>query len=333
MATPRKVKEKAALAERLIAQSVKTPAGNPPEPQPPQPALAVVTDPIVPAVPDQRANPYAVDPTAAPVSARPAEPVQDDWKHKYSVLQGMFDKSRSENANRITQLENQIGVLTTMAAQPTTHQDTFHPDIPPQNLNYGLTEEQIEEIGGQEFVDAIGKISSAGAAGEIASLKQELGSIKESQTETLEDIFYARLSELSPHWRAINKDDRFNEWLNEGEGLSGIARNNFLINAYDNRDAETAARYFNQFAELLPTEPGLNPDALTDFIPDFTGGGGPTSNTTGAIYTPASIQAFFKDRGLGKFKGREDEAAAIERDIFAAQKEGRIMLAGGRKSA
>ena len=330
MATPSKVRIKAELAERLIAERSNTlredqaPAARKPE-------LMAVT-PTVTDANAPRQNPYAVNPTAI---QRPAEPAQQDsdWKHKYSVLQGIFDKSRSENSDRINQLQNQINVLTTMASKPTTYQDTFHPDVPTQDPNYGLTEEQIEEIGGQDFVDAIGKISSAKAESQIATLRQELSAMQADQNESKEDTFYRRLGELSPNWKAINKDDRFKSWLNDSDGLSGIPRNNFLINAYDNRDAETSARYFNQFAELLPTDPSLNPDVMTDFVPNSTGGGGPLTNASGAIYTRATIQQFFKDRGLGKFKGREEEAAAIERDIFAAQKEGRIMLTGGRKSA
>ena len=39
------------------------------------------------------------------------------------------------------------------------------------------------------------------------------------------------------------------------------------------------------------------------------------------------ITKFFKDVQLGKYKGREKERDRIERDIFAAQKQGRIVNA------
>jgi hypothetical protein len=345
MAAPKKVRQNAALAERLIAeQATKTPVGDPaPAPIVPAPELSVVTDrPIVPDPPPQPAaqpiNPYAIDPTA--VVNQPAAPVRDDWEHKYSVLQGMFEKSRSENAVKIQQLENQIGVMTTLAQPAPTYQDTFHPNAhlpnpaPAAPVNYGFTDEQVEEMGGQEFLDNIAKVSTNAAAGEIASLRNELGSLKETQSDTLDDLFYNRMSELSPAWREINKDDRFNVWLKEGDGLSGIARSNFLTNAYDNRDAETAARYFNQFAALLPSPHDLDPNLHQDIVPDPAGGSGPPRATGGKpMYTPAGISAFFKDKGLGKFKGREAEADAIEKDIFAAQKEGRIMQTRGRPPA
>ena len=42
-------------------------------------------------------------------------------------------------------------------------------------------------------------------------------------------------------------------------------------------------------------------------------------------YSPKDIEKFFTDVRKGKYKGREDERARMERDIFAAQQEGRIV--------
>lgn len=42
------------------------------------------------------------------------------------------------------------------------------------------------------------------------------------------------------------------------------------------------------------------------------------------MYTPQDIKSFFADVQKGKYKGREEERDRIERDIFAAQREGRI---------
>lgn len=339
MAQPRKVKEGAELAESLIARAAEgniAPA-NPPEPAA-APQLAVVSDapPAAPTVGDLPAvNPYDVGPpTGMPVPAAPvpaAAPSPDGWDHKYHVLKGMFDSQRSKDAETIQQLENQVGALTRMAATPapTTIQDTFHPDVPPQASDYGMTEEEVDALGGQDFVDAIAKISAGGLAPTIQALTNEVNSLRKGQSESAEDSFYSRLNVLAPGWEAINKDDRFEAWLMEGEGLSGIPRRNFLTNAYDDKDAETAARYFNNFAALLPSPLVQDPTVMGDIVPVNAGGGGPLNQPAtpqGTIYSPKSIQQFFKDKGLGKFKGREDVALAIEKDIFAAQKEGRIRV-------
>jgi hypothetical protein len=42
------------------------------------------------------------------------------------------------------------------------------------------------------------------------------------------------------------------------------------------------------------------------------------------VYTHAWIAKFMDDKRVGKFRGREAEAEAIERDIYQAQHEGRI---------
>jgi len=333
MAAPKKVTEMANLANRLIAESAtNTPTGNLTAPPVPQPALTVVDDTPAVVVSPQAANAYAIDPaTLAPPPAPPAlaaplaaAPTPDGWEHKYNVLKGMMTRAQSDSNIRVEQLENQIGALVELTKQP-GHQDTFHPKVQPVMADYGMSEDDIEALGGQEFIDQILRISAAGTADQIAGLRNEINTLRASQTESVEDIFYAQLSAACPSWRVVNKDDRFNEWLLGDEGLSGIAKKNFLENAYENRDAETSARYFNEFLKLLPGSPGLNSDVTGEILPELGGSGPPIGVQAGNIYTPASIQSFFKDKGLGKFKGREAEADAIEKDIFAAQRDGRIV--------
>lgn len=336
MAAPGKVRAMAEEANRLIAErSTGTiPTGSPTTPTVEAPTLSVVTDQPTAVIPSSAENPYAVDPALLtppapaprPMAAVPvAEAPADGWQHKYSVLQGMMKRSQEENTDKISQLENQIEVLTVMARPTPSIQDTFHPEaaVP---TDYGMTEEEIDALGGQDFVDSILKISAAGTATEMASLRQEISTLKNDQSESEESAFYSQLTGLSPNWRAINKSDSFQEWLEGDEGLSGIAKKNFLSNAYETQDANMAANYFNAFQALLPGSPDLNPIVTGEIIPDTGGGGGPAVPTVGGvIYSRASIKQFFKDKGLGKFKGREAEAQAIEQDIFAAQSEGRII--------
>ncbi len=56
-----------------------------------------------------------------------------------------------------------------------------------------------------------------------------------------------------------------------------------------------------------------------------TSGASQTGGTK--TYTPQDITKFFEDVRTGKFNGKEDKRDAIERDIFAAQAEGRIVPA------
>jgi hypothetical protein len=61
--------------------------------------------------------------------------------------------------------------------------------------------------------------------------------------------------------------------------------------------------------------------------PGRSRGSSGAANQTSKSYTPDDIKAFFNDVRSGKFKGREAERDRTERDIFAAQREGRIMQA------
>jgi hypothetical protein len=50
-------------------------------------------------------------------------------------------------------------------------------------------------------------------------------------------------------------------------------------------------------------------------------------NTNSATYSTEDIRRFFNDVKSGKYRGKEQERDRIERDIFAAQREGRIVAA------
>ena len=334
MAAPRKVREDAALADTLIARAKEgnTPSGGPqPQPATVTPALTVVTDvpPVNPPLGGLAVgNEYAIAPLAEPVStlAAPAvAPGPDGWEHKFNVLKGMFDKQRGIDSDSILQLQNQINTLMRMSDKPTTIQDTFHPETPTQS-DYGMTEEEIEALGGEDFVESIRKISAAGVSPQIAALTSEVTGIRKTQLDNAEDNFYSQLNLLCPTWADINKNDLFEAWLMEPEGLSGIPRRSFLTSAYDDKDAVTAARYFNSFAAAVTSPPNLNPHVLEEIIPLNSGGGSELPATPqGTIYSGESIKNFYRDVGMGKFKNRQDEAKAIEADIFAAQKDGRII--------
>jgi hypothetical protein len=57
------------------------------------------------------------------------------------------------------------------------------------------------------------------------------------------------------------------------------------------------------------------------------GTGSAAAGQTAKTYTPEDIKKFFNDVRSGKYRGRETERDRIERDIFAAQRDGRIMQA------
>jgi hypothetical protein len=56
-------------------------------------------------------------------------------------------------------------------------------------------------------------------------------------------------------------------------------------------------------------------------------GGSPSGNQA-KVYGPEDIKKFFDDVRKGVYQGKEAERDRIERDIFAAQRENRIVATG-----
>jgi hypothetical protein len=147
-------------------------------------------------------------------------------------------------------------------------------------------------------------------------------------------------------WESINQSPDFQAWLDQVDPYSGAKRGAMLVQAYESHDLPRVATFFTGFMkehaavaptgqQQAPTPQGTPPAgtpavSLASLAAPGTGVGGPVSagapNESGQqrVYTQAEIGAFYRDSQRGAYKGREAERAAIERDIFLAQKSGRV---------
>jgi len=104
----------------------------------------------------------------------------------------------------------------------------------------------------------------------------------------------------------------------------------FLAKAHREFDVDAAAKFFIDYAGPISsakkepsTKSGLSvPDAL---ITPETSGGGINPQVEERVYTIAEVDQFYNDKRTGKYKGKEDEARKIEKDILSAGKAGRIV--------
>jgi hypothetical protein len=101
--------------------------------------------------------------------------------------------------------------------------------------------------------------------------------------------------------------------------LSGRVRQEWLNDAIASGDAGRVKAFFDSF-QLESHGSGS-----ADRGPARRGGRAPSSQGT-RTWTRASIDAFYRARQKGAFKGREAEADALEKDIFAAQRDGRVAM-------
>jgi len=261
------------------------------------------------------------------------EPKEDNWQQKYKSLQGMYNadvpRLSSENRNltsRVTQLEQ---LLSTM------EKPTVEESVQAEKL---ITPEDEKEYG-----DSINIMRKA-AREEVAQLKQQIQQLQNvvpqvqqvqtQQKKSSEQNFWNTIANEIPNWQDINNEKAFQAWLLEVDPLTGINRQTYLEDAQNNLDANRVVNFFKTWEG----EFGVAKDAQIDrkaqqsqlqkqVSPGKSRNNGTKASGQTKTYTNADIKEFFSDVRKGKYKGRDDERGRIERDIFAAQQEGRITVA------
>tara|TARA_R100000656_G_scaffold95694_2_gene69514 strand:- start:59 stop:1066 length:1008 start_codon:yes stop_codon:yes gene_type:complete len=271
-----------------------------------------------------------------------SEPQEESYEQKYRTLQGMFDEQITQVHAQNRELSQRVGqfqqLLSTMEAR--TPQEGSAETPVPVSL---LSDEEKEEYG--ESIDIMRKVSQEVAGGyedQIVSLQTQIQQLQgavvprveqlaQQQTHSAEQSFWAELSASVPNWREINDNPAFQAWLLEIDPLSGMARQMFLEDAQRNFDARRTAGFFTSWPGGTSTAQNTGSPTANELerqVAPGKGRSGPTPTSGEAkTYTKKDITKFFDDVRFGKFKGKEQERDTIEQDIFAAQREGRIVNA------
>lgn len=268
-----------------------------------------------------------------------------DFEQKYRSLQGMYNAEvprlhaqNRELTSRVQQLEK---LLSSMSEQGAKQQEA-------QTPTKLVTEQDIEDYG--DSIDVMRRVfreEMSSKDQEIAELKQlvrqmqgtvvpQVQRLEQNYTVSSEQRFWDDLNRLVPDWQQVNSNQNFHQWLLEADELSGQPRQTYLDAAQRNFDAKRVANFFATWKRLngmSDAQPGPKPQDRTssELERQVAPGKGRTSGAKPAgepkTYSPAEIREFFTKVQKGQFKGREEERDRIERDIFAAQREGRIVSA------
>lgn len=322
-AVPKAVAEAARRADEQIAALA---AGNLPAPNDATPAPDVAPAP-----------PPAAQPPAPP--APPAANAGDDdsssetWKHRYLSLQGMFNqklpaaqREAREAALRAEAAENAVAALNAQLAQAKTQAAPL------------ITAEDTE-VYGEELLDVMARKARAelmpaieAMQVQVANYEQrnaQLESLLSSQVQQVHKAqahsFYDQLDAGNAQWETINRDPQFLAWLNEFDISSGKVRSEVLRRYFEAKDAGGVLFFFNTWAQQnQPRKTNTVPAELIE-PPRRTAGTSAPADRSKRNWARTEIQQFYRDRIAGKYRGRDAESAQIERDIFAAQADGRIV--------
>jgi hypothetical protein len=267
-----------------------------------------------------------------------------DFEQKWRTLQGMYNaevpRLNAQNEDLAYRLQSMEQLMSTIQSAPP-------PVAEAAETVSSITDADREEYG--DSIDMMRKVSQDVASqydSKITDMQNTINELRgqvvprvdqiaNQQHQSAEQSFWARLNSDVPDWQTVNNDPDFQTWLLETDPLSGMSRQTFLLDAQRNLDADRVAGFFTSWggragAPYPQSQPisGAAPSELERQIAPGRGQttAAPTGPTT-RTYSQNDIQNFYTDVAQGKYKGNEEQRNTIERDIFAAQQDGRIVNA------
>ncbi len=346
MALPEQIRKQTEAVQELYKQlngaDNNTGGDNPP-------ADGTVTPPedATPTPPKADSNPVPNDATPSSEGEHKTDDnnVPDETVlQKYKTLQGMYNaevpRLHQQNRELVGRLQNLEQLIASMSATPQA-------SATPPSVEKLVSDKEVEEYG--ESIDVMRKVSReeltpvAQRLAKIEAVLQQLQAnvvpqvqaVAQKQQMTSEQKFWSDLATAVPNWRQVNDNESFQSWLLEADPLTGITRQTYLEDAQRSLDAPRVSNFFRTWLEAsgqaaVAQSAGSVNAAASELEKQVTPGrsraaGAPSPTTTAKTYAPNDIQKFFNDVRAGKYKGREQERDRIERDIFAAQREGRIV--------
>jgi hypothetical protein len=347
MALPEQIRRQSAEVKSFYDQSN---AGQQPAGDSPTDTLPPANDTVETPQSDSTGEEGATQPPVSEQNTGASNPDDENsetYAQRWRSLQGSYNatvRQKSMLEQRVSQLEE---LLSTISKQPSAPQQAADPapqtPAPTQRL---VTDKDVEEYG--ESIDVMRRVSQdvlgpvLARIGQLESVLQQMQAtvvpqvtaVSQRQQMSAEQQFWSDLNTYVPNWQEINNNDGFQNWLLEVDPLTGNTRQTFLEAAQQSLDAYRVSAFFRTWLEstgqATVAQNAPTPPAQTELEKQVTPGrsrsaAAPQGNQP-KKYSPADIKKFYDDVRTGKYKGREQERARIERDIFSAQREGRIAV-------
>jgi hypothetical protein len=236
------------------------------------------------------------------------------WEQRYRSLDGMIQA-------RDRQIEQLTHLLANMQQAPA------HTAEQPKQSSKLISKED-EDAFGADLIDLARRVAKEESGSYISQLENKLAQLTEqlqgvAQTTavTVHDRFENQLTQAVPNWRQIDADQKFIEWLQ-----ANPTRNKVFAEAAKAQDVQGVAYFFEEYAGKAPqgaAKPTVDPRLEKQVAP-----GRSKSVPTAAKsqpdkkqWTRTEIAGFYAN---GRKQYSTEEYAKLERDLFNAQKEGRV---------
>lgn len=238
-------------------------------------------------------------------------------EQRYRTLQGMMDRINQEN-QRLNLL---LGQMASQEKQEPAPEQPKGPDP---------VEAADRDTFGDDFVDMVYRAIDR----RLAKIEDRLGKTEgiaersyKSAQQTQQERFEAALTRRVPNWREIDVAPEFMSWLQESKTRLALVRE-----AMANYDSTAIAEIFELYSSL--TQPAGTAQAPQQQEPEPAAGNklerkvapskgrasGPRGQSEKKMWTKSEIAQVFRDRR----RYSQEEFDRLQKDIFAAQKEGRV---------
>ena len=336
MAIPEQIRKQTAAVQELYKQLNGDSAGE-------ESADASVNpSDTAPSADDNAENNAAPSPANEQKSGDDRAP-EDTVLQKYKTLQGMYNaevprlhQQNREMQQRVQQMEQLIATIGQPSAQSAPAPSSTEKYVTDEDVaEYGDSLDMMRKVSKEELYPLYQRLSSLESTLKQlhSSVVPQVQAVAQRQAVNAEQQFWSDLSVAVPNWRDVNDNDAFQSWLLDVDPLTGIARQTYLEDAQRAQDARRVANFFRTWLEMsgqapVAQSPGRSSSPSSELEKQVSPGRSRSAGTTPAskakMYTPNDISKFFDDIRAGKYKGREQDRSRTERDIFAAQREGRI---------
>jgi hypothetical protein len=169
----------------------------------------------------------------------------------------------------------------------------------------------------------------------MSSVQNDVASVRGTIDTNNRVEFFRLLDQGAPGWRETNVDKNFLAWLEEADPMSGFKRGLLLTQAFNDYDVGRTVVIFRMFqqasnagAAQTPAPAPVPAVHISELVaPGVARASSDVSvhNQGGKrIWTQAEIASHYDQVRKGAFRGKEAEHHAIELEIVAAAREGRV---------
>lgn len=285
--------------------------------------------------PEMVSEPAAtVEPVITPHAPTHMEdPNGETFKARWETLQGMYRTSQDQVqvlSGKVASLESHIASLVRQTEENRTQT--------PSGDVGDLVNRLCDEIGG-DTAQLIRQLIRAEFDSGIKPVAEQVNTVVADNTKTRQGRFEEALTTKVSDWRNHINTANFGQWLQSNyEPVTGLSYLDCFERANNSWNLDGLANIFIRYKEAhgLAGQPQTAPvqtqsPAATDpraslVTPGRSGGSTPAGNSQqDRIFRISEVNQFYKDVAIGKYRGREQEAAVMEAAIYQANQAGRVV--------